>query len=62
MVPGPVGAPQLILAHGGEQVLTQDQQRGRGGIVQNFYSNTREAQALAWAQAEQLRRQRMDAI
>ena len=63
MVPGPVGSPQLILAHGGEQVLTQDQQRGSsgGGVTQNFYSYTREAQALAWAQAEQLRRQRMDA-
>ena len=62
MVPGPVGSPQLILAHGGEQVLTQDQQRSGGGVTQNFYSYTREAQALAWAQAEQLRRQRMDAI
>lgn len=62
MVPGPVGSPQLILAHGGEQVLTQEQQRGRGGVTQNFYSNTREAQALAWAQAERYRRERMDAI
>ena len=35
MVPGPPGAPRLILAHGGEEVLTEDQQRGggRGSIV-----------------------------
>lgn len=31
-------------------------------ITQNFYSNTRESQALAWAQAEQLRRARTDAM
>jgi hypothetical protein len=30
MVPGPIGQPQLIIAHGGEQVLTQDQQKNKG--------------------------------
>lgn len=30
-VPGPVGAPRLILAHGGEEVLTTAQARSAGG-------------------------------
>jgi len=30
MIPGPVGAPRLILAHGGEEVLTPAQQAGGG--------------------------------
>ena len=62
VVPGPVGQPQFAIVHGGEEVLTPAQ-RGRGGdVVQNFYSNTREAQALAWAQAERYRRERMDSV
>lgn len=35
-VDGPVGEPQLILAHGGEQVLTPEQQRRGGGININM--------------------------
>jgi len=31
MVPGPTGAPQLAVVHGGEQVLTPAQQRAQGG-------------------------------
>lgn len=30
-VPGPTGSAQLAVVHGGEQVLTPQQQRGRGG-------------------------------
>ena len=31
IVPGPPDAPQLIMAHGGEEVLTREQRRQRGG-------------------------------
>lgn len=33
MVPGPTGAPQLAVVHGGERVLTPEQQKGGGGIT-----------------------------
>jgi gas vesicle protein len=33
IVPGPVGSPQIIGAHGGEVVLNQSQQRGLGGTM-----------------------------
>lgn len=33
IVPGPIGAPQMVIAHGGEQVLTRGQQSGGGGGV-----------------------------
>lgn len=32
-VPGPIGAPALIVAHGGEQVLRRDQQGGGGSDI-----------------------------
>jgi len=65
VVPGPMGMPQVAVVHGGEEVLTPEQRRGRGGntyINQTFVSNTRESQALAWAQAESVRRARLDRI
>ena len=34
-VPGPIGMPQLAVVHGGEQILTQAQQRGGGGLTVN---------------------------
>ena len=40
MVPGPSGAPRLIMAHGGERVLTAAQQGGGGGAgvtIQNTF-------------------------
>jgi phage-related minor tail protein len=44
VVPGPVGRPQLAIVHGGEEVLTPDQQRQRGqgsstslSVVQHIY-------------------------
>lgn len=33
MVPGPIGAPQLAIVHGGERVLTPAQQQGGGTTV-----------------------------
>ena len=35
-VPGPLNSPQLIVAHGGEQVLTRGQQHGSGGSSGGF--------------------------
>jgi hypothetical protein len=37
-VPGPEGAPRMILAHGGEMVLNR-QQQGRAGITVNITGN-----------------------
>ncbi len=39
IVPGPVGAPRLVLAHGQEQVLTPEQQRYSGGSVTHNVTN-----------------------
>lgn len=36
-VPGPIGEPALIMAHGGELVLNREQQRAMGGSVINIY-------------------------
>ncbi len=39
MVPGPIGAPHMAVVHGGEQVLTPQQQRS-GGRTVTFAGNT----------------------
>lgn len=39
VVPGAVGSPQLIVAHGGERVSMRGQSGGGGGMVNNFYLN-----------------------
>lgn len=40
VVPGPVGAAQLAVVHGGERVLTPSQQRGGArSVTYNIYSN-----------------------
>jgi hypothetical protein len=40
IVPGPVGSPQIIGAHGGEVVLNQSQQRGLGGASTVVHTGT----------------------
>lgn len=58
IVPGPVGSPQLILAHGGEQVLTPGQQSGVtiGSMVVNVPPSGLSPQSVATAVVEQLGR------
>lgn len=51
VVPGPIGAPRLAIVHGGELVLTPEQQRQRGGV--NITIGTINAPA---GQVEQVRR------
>lgn len=46
LVPGPVGAAQMAVVHGGERVLTPEQQQGGPvSIVCNFYGRTDSAAA-----------------
>lgn len=47
LVPGPVGMPQLAVVHGGERVLTREEQRGVGGMVNNFYITNPDPRATA---------------
>jgi len=46
-VPGPMGSPQLILAHGGEQVFTPAQAAGGGGTTINVTATTRRDEETA---------------
>ncbi|MCP4415963.1 MAG: phage tail tape measure protein [Chloroflexi bacterium] len=39
VVPGPAGSPQMVMAHGGEMILNQQQQQGLGGTSINVTVN-----------------------
>jgi hypothetical protein len=48
LVPGPLGAPQLAMVHGGEMILNQSQQQALGSATINIY-DARDPSAVARA-------------